>query len=78
MPCPLGELLAALPKVYNIQVEHQVRKEFLGGLERQSKRWVWRLGGDLSSLPKRKAVRGEVPHCGLITEHRDGGLIEGV
>lgn len=53
-------------------------EKILCGVERQSIRWVWRLGGDLSSLPKRRAVRGEVTHCRLMTECKDGGLIEGV
>lgn len=48
------------------------------GLERQSIRWIWKLSVDLSSLPKRRAVRGEVTHCRLITECKDGGFIEGV
>lgn len=53
-------------------------KRILCLLERQSIRWVWSLGGDFSSPPKRRAGRGEVAHCRLITKCKDGEMIEGV
>ena len=53
-------------------------KRILCSLERQSVRWVWSLGRDLSSLPKRRAGTGEVSYCRLITRYKDGVLIEGV